>query len=234
MEDHVEKSTLAVRCLRRLCRFDPATAADIGADDFVFDAPGVEAIAAACAGVVLEAGDEVRAATLLVSGAPCVFLGQAALRDSAAVERLVAAQGGAAIGVYAPARRQAVSWSFETLSNADFKTVTPSVCEPAWEVLKADGSATGTQVSWWLGALRDLGATHFLVRADIRDDTDLNICAGLVETLGDSLWLGPLTDENPRLDEWAEFGRCRQFALPTPLYERQSSACPDSSPCPSC
>jgi hypothetical protein len=200
--------------IRRLVRFDPAAAGDVGAADFVFDAPGVEAVAAECAGIVLTDGNAMRAATLLAIGAPCVFLGQAALLDSALVERLAAAHGGARIGIHAPVKRQGVSWSFETVSNADFKTVAPSFCEPAWEVLKADGTPTGTLAAWWLAAMRDLGATHFLVRADIGDDTDLNICAGLVEEFGDALWLGPLDDPAPVLADWVAFGRCRQLALP--------------------
>jgi hypothetical protein len=210
-----DKSALAIR---HLCAYESGM--EVGEADFVIDAPGIEALASFCAGVVLETGDEARATTLITSGAPLVFLGEAALVDSTVVERLVAAHGGARIGIYAPARRQAVSWSFETVSNADFKTVAPSFCEPGWEVLKADGAATGSLLRWWLGALRDLGATQFLVRADIRDDTDLNLCAGLVEEFGDGLWLGPLTDTEPKLAEWIEFGQCRQLVLPPELYAR--------------
>ncbi len=214
----LEKSALAVRCIRS---FDPAIAAEIGADDYVFDAPGVEAVAAECAGIVLTDGDEARAATLFVAGAHCVLIGQAALLDSTVVDRLVAAHGGTRIGIHAPLKRQVVSWAFETTSNADFKTVAPSHCEPSWEVLKADGTATGTLAGWWLGAMRELGARHFLVRVDIGDDTDLNLCADLVERLGDALWLGPLENPAPRLAEWIEFGRCRQLVLAPESFASQ-------------
>ena len=129
-----EGSALAIR---RWLAFDDD--ADIEPDDFVFDAPGVEAVAALCAGIVLASGDEQRAATLIAAGADCVFLGEAALLDSCVVDRLVTAHGMERVGIYAPLRRQTVSWSFETVSNADFKTVAPSHCEPAWEVLRADG-----------------------------------------------------------------------------------------------
>lgn len=205
---------------RRLCRLNEA--AEPTQDDLIFDAPGIEDVASSCAGIVLEAGDEARAAGLLAAGAPCVFVGEAALHDSTMVGRLVAAHGGERIGIYAPARRQSVSWSFETVSNADFRTLTPSTCEPAWEVLTAAGSGTGTLLHWWLVALRDRGAMQFLVRADIADDTDLNICAGLVETFGGQLWLGPLTDPAPRLDEWIAYGKCRQLALPPELFARMN------------
>lgn len=211
MEQHVsEKSAVAVR---RLCRHKPEDAASVGADDFVFDAPGVEAIASECAGIVLADGDETRAATLLSIGAPLVLLGEAALRDSGVVNRLAAAHSAERIGIYAPVRRQAISWSFETASNADFKTVTPSHCEPAWEVLRADGGSTGTLAAWWLAALRDLGASRFLVHADLRDDFDLNLCADLVERFGDALWLAPLGQPALPLADWVRYGQARQLAL---------------------
>jgi hypothetical protein len=206
----LEKSAVAVRHLKR---FAPDDAASIGPDDFVFDAPGVEAIACDCGGIVLADGDEARAATLLNIGALRVFLGEAALKDSTIVSRLVAAHGGERIGIYAPARRQTVSWGFETVSNADFRTVTPSHCEPAWEVLLADGTPTGTLVAWWLGALRDLGATQFLVQAVIHDDVDLNLCADLVERFDNALWLEPVASGDVPLADWIRYGQARQLAL---------------------
>lgn len=202
--------------LRRWLAFEDAN--EVNANDLVYDEPGVEAVAALCAGVILSDGDEQRAATLIAAGADCVFVGEAALQDSTVVERLVAKHGKERIGIYAPLQRQTVSWSFETVSNADFKTVTPSHCEPAWEVLRADGSGTGTLAAWWLKAMRELGASHFLVRVDIHDDTDLNLCAGLVEDLGDALWIGPLLKPAPQLADWVDFGQCRQLALPAAIY----------------
>lgn len=209
-----EKSALVVRHLRQLADAD---ASPIGADDFVFDAAGVEAVAAECAGIVLATGGEQRAATLLTIGAPVVFLGEAALRDSAMVQRLAAAFGSERIGIYAPAQRQSVSWSFETVSNADFRTVTPSHCEPAWEVLLADGSATGTLVAWWLGALRELGASQFLVSVALDDDTDLNLCADLVERFGAALWLEPAAASAVAQADWVRYGQARQLVMPDEL-----------------
>lgn len=218
VENPAEKSAPA---LWRLLRFDPAMVLDIGADDVVFDAEGVEAVAAECAGIVLAGGDEARVETLLAAGAPCILLGEAALADSSLVERLARTHPGC-IGIYAPVQRQTVDWSFETVSNADFKTITPSVCEPAWEVLKADDTPTGTLAVWWLSALRELGATQFLVHVDVRDDADLNILAGLVEALGNSLWISPRSDAHLPLADWINYGQSRQLALSPALYERRT------------
>lgn len=202
--------------LRRWLPFDGDSG--VNANDLLCDGPGVEAVVALCAGVVLPDGDEQRAATLIAAGADCVYVGEAALLDSSVIARLVAAHGAESIGIYAPLQRQNVSWYFETVSNVDFRTVAPSHCEPAWEVLRADGSGTGTLAAWWLKAMRELGASRFLVRVDIHDDTDLNICAGLVEDFGDALWIGPLLEPEPKLADWVDFGQCRQLALPAAIY----------------
>lgn len=213
-----EKSALAVR---RWVAYQQDM--EVAEDDFIFDDTGVEAIASLCAGVILPAGDEQRAATLLASGAVCVLVGEAALRDSTVIDRLVAKHGAERIGIYAPVRRQTVSWSFETVSNADFKTITPSHCEPAWEVLQADSTGTGTLAGWWLKAMRELGVSRFVVRVDIVDDTDLNLCAGLVEELGGAMWIGPLADGMPNLADWVDYGQCRQIVLPEAVYAQRDS-----------
>lgn len=207
--------------LRRLVRFDPGLATEVGDDDFLFDAPGAESVAAECAGLILASGDETRARTLLAAGASCVLLGELALVDSEAVGRLVQEHAGR-VGVYVPAQRLAVSWSFETTSNADFKTVTPSFCEPAWEALRADGASTGTLLSWWLKAMRELGASRYLVQADVQDDTDLDILAGLIEELGDALWIAPRSRDHLPLADWISYGQCRLLALPTDLFARRA------------
>lgn len=224
----VEKSALV---LRRLLSFDPEYVLEAQPDDFIVDAPGVESvavIAASCAGIILARGEEAeaRATALFAAGASLVLLGEAALSDSSVVARLASAHPGK-VGIYAPVSRQTVSWSFETVSNADFKTVTPSCCEPAWEVLKADGSPTGTLAGWWLDAMRALGARHFLVAADVRDDTDLNILAGLTEDFGDSLWVGPRNDEVTSLSDWVCHGQCRQLALSPSLFEQRATLLAD-------
>lgn len=213
-----EKSALA---LRQLLVFDAERASEVCTEDFLFDAPGAEAVAAECTGIVLARGDTTRASALLAAGAPCVFLGEMALTDSTIVARLAQAHPGR-IGVYAPVRRQSVSWSLETESNADFRTVTPSVCAPTWEVLAADGRATGVLAPWWLKAMHELGASHFLVQADMREDDDLNILAGLVEDLGDALWLAPLCEKQLPYADWVTYGQCRQLVLPEGDFVRRS------------
>lgn len=188
---------------------------------FVFDDPAIDPALPAAIALLRE--PEARAEALLAAGAACVLLGEAALLDSGVVERLAGRYGPGRIGVYVPARRLAVSWSFDTTSNADFKVVTPSVCEPAWEVLRADGSGSGAYAGWWIGEMVKRGAGLVLVQVDIEDDADLNLCAGLVEDLGERLWLGPLTDPAPRLDEWTTYGRLGQLALPADQFERYAA-----------
>lgn len=176
-----------------------------------------------CAGVLLQSGDEARARALLDAGARRVLVGEAALRDAEIVTRLARACGAARVGVHVAVRPMDIGWSFETSSNADFKVVAPSRCEPAWEVLQADGRPSGTAAHWWLARMAECGASCFLVQADIRDAADLNLCAGLVEELGERLWIGPLTDAQPPLADWVAYGRVRNIVLPAPLHARRSA-----------
>lgn len=202
-----------------VCRLAPASDPAAGDDAFVFDAAGA-GVPHAGGAVILPAGTAQRARELLESGVPRVYIGQAALADSAVVERLAADFGRERIGVYVAAKRMHVGWGFDTVSNADFKFVTPSTCEPCWEVLDATGSRTGTHAGWWIARMLELGASSALVRADVRDDTDLNILATLVEQCGERLWVGPLEDEQPALADWIALGRARRFAVSSALYER--------------
>jgi|UniRef100_Q47CU3 hypothetical protein len=202
--------------------FDPAREAQ-----YLVDNPGVEGCVGQCAAVILPAGDETRAEVLLAAGARQVLIGEAALLDSGIIERLVAKYGKERIGLAVPVRNLAVDWAFETVSNADFKVVTPSICEPTWEVLRADGSGTGTHAEWWIGQMVEQGAHTVLLLADIENDSDLNLCAGLVEKLGTQLWVAPRTIEAPPLADWIAFGQVRQFALRPDLYQqRETWQCP--------
>lgn len=216
------ESTLAcaIRCV------SPAGAGiDAARDGFVMDGPEVDSdhlhAAAAIALPVQGAG---RAARLLASGARCVLLGEAALRDASIVASLAAEFGKDRVGVYVPARRLAVRWSFDTVSNADFRVLAPSSCAPSWEVLLADGKGTGTLAQWWIDRMLALGASLALLRVDIRDDTDLNLCADCVERFEQRLWIGPLADEAPAISEWIEFGHVRQLALLPALFATHSGA----------
>jgi len=195
--------------------FDPDREAQ-----FVIDYPAVVGSAGQCTAIVLPDGDEARAEALLAAGARQVLIGEIALQDSGVIERLVTKYGKARIGLYVPVRNLAVDWSFETVSNADFRVVTPSLCEPTWEVLRADGSGTGTHAEWWIGQMVERGAQTVLLHADIDNDIDLNLCAGLVEKLGKQLWAAPRTNVTPPLADWIDFGQVRQLALPPALYLR--------------
>ena len=182
--------------------------------------------AIARAHVVLNAESEATATSLLNAGASRVFVGEAALLDGGVVQRLIQRFGAPRIGLQVPVQRQAVSWSFETESNEDFNVVTPSLCEPAWEVLKANGEPSGIRASLWIDAMLRHGVQSILLRADICDDADLNLCAGMVETLGNKLWIAPLNVPAPVIADWIRYGQATQLALPAALYHRRHELLP--------
>lgn len=171
--------------------------------------------------VALGSESEEDACQLLLAGAQRVFLADAALRDSTVITRLVKRFGNSRIGLHVPVQRQAVSWSFETESNADFSVVTPSLCEPTWEVLKADGQSSGVRAIHWVEAMLQHGVSSVLLRADLQDDADLNLCAGLIEMAGDRLWVGPRTQTSFVLGDWIDFAHVTRVALPAALYARR-------------
>lgn len=178
------------------------------------------------AGVVLGAESEATATALLDAGISKVFVGEAALRDAGVMPRLLKRFGAARVGLHVPVQRQAVSWSFETESNADFRVVTPSLCEPTWEVHKADGAPSGIRANMWIDDMLQRGVQSILLRADIYDDTDLNLCAGMVEALGTKLWIAPLNDPAPAIVDWIRYGQATQLALPAALYHRRHELLP--------
>jgi hypothetical protein len=185
---------------------------------FVFD--GDLAGCGAVAGVVLAREPEARARELLQAGVPSVFLGEAALKDSSALGRLAAEFGPGRVGAYAAAARMEVSWALETVCNADFRFMMPSRCEPCWELLDGAGARTGTEAAWWLGEMSRLGAGSLLLRADVRDDTDLDVLAQIVAQCGERLWVGPLIDPEPALEDWIERASARRLVLPQALLGR--------------
>lgn len=162
-----------------------------------------------------------RARALLERGARRVLLGDAALADRAGVAQLAADFGGDRVGLYVRARRMANQWSFETSSNADFKTVTPSVCEPTWEVLRSDGTAGARSAHRWIASMDAMGLRSALVEVDIDDDADLNLCAGLVELMGERVCFAPATQAAPALHDWVQYGQARAIALPPRVYARR-------------
>lgn len=181
------------------------------------------------AGVVLGAESEATATALLNAGISKVFVGEAAVLDVGVMKRLLQRFGGARLGLHVPLQRQAVSWSFDRDSNADFSVVTPSLCAPAWEVLRANGEPAGLLAAGWIDQMVRHGVQSVLLRVDIRDDTDLNLCAGMVELLGDKLWLAPLVDRDPAITDWIRYGQARQLALPAALYDRRHEWLPRSN-----
>jgi hypothetical protein len=205
---------------------DATAAAGVDTPLLLFDSPALPEPLTALAGVVAADSDEARIATLLERGAARVFVGDAALADPAVIERLQRF-GAGRLGVYARARRMANQWSFDTTSNADFRIVAPSVCEPAWELLRQDGSVAVTHAHQWIERLVRRGARMVLVQADVCDDADLNLCAGLVERYADAVCFAPADDDSPRLDEWVRYGRVQRIALPPALYRRREALlCP--------
>ncbi len=186
----------------------------LGIPQFVRDG---EAIPAAVQGltIVLERGSEMRARELLEQGAAQVLLADAALLDSTVVTRLSQEYGTHRIGVSIPVEKRHISWALDTVSNADFRCLTPSIGKAGWEIVMSDGTATGTDAEWWLGEMLALGASMALIQADI-EDNDLNLCAGLMENHGNKLWFSPWQYPDADLEPWVRYGQIRQLLLPTP------------------
>lgn len=186
-----------------------------GQADFRLDTGDVLAVAdlAGAYAVVAPGNDEARVRELLGACPGRIYLGDVALLDADAVARLAAEFGSERIGVYLPARRIEVNWSLDTESNADFRVLTPSHCQPAFEVLWADGTRTGTLLTWWLQVMVEKGASSALLHLDLADDNDLNIAAGLVEDYGPRLWFSALSPERADFEQWVRWGQVRQLAL---------------------
>ncbi len=180
---------------------------------FVLDGDGLPENLARAA-VVLPAAGLDRARELLARSADQVLVGEAALLDSSLIQKLSQEFGAERVGVWVPVQRQAVSWALDTYSNADFRCVTPSHVKPAWEILRCDGSSSGTHAGWWLGQMFERGASMALLAVDMADDADLNLCAELMEQSGSSIWLTPLTNPEADLLPWIRFGQARNLAIP--------------------
>lgn len=186
---------------------------------FLYDGAGIPVETSAIEAVVLTRQGEERARRWLESGVTRVYLGEAALIDGALVERLSANFGPERVGVYVPARRLEVGWDLDAESNADFRVMRPTLCEPCWEILMADGTRTGTFAAWWIGEMFARGAASALVRADIADDTDLGILAALTAQWGDRLWIAPLEQDRPDLESWVTLAQATRLAIPDPMYD---------------
>lgn len=202
--------------VRPLCETLPQ---DDCAPAFLFDRNMIPADPRRIEGVVAPERGKDALRQLLLAGAPRVYVGEAALLDGSLVEALAAEFGAERIGLYLPLRRMQVNWSMDAVSNADFRVMTPSVCEPCWEILRADGSRSGTHAAWWIGEMFRLGASSALLCVDMTDDADLNILAGLTERWGERLWLAPLADPAPDFAAWVELAGARRLAAPESLLQ---------------
>lgn len=173
--------------------------------------------------VVLRSAGLARARELLARGAERVLAGEAALLDSSLVEAMAGEFGPERVGIWVPAQRIEVSWVLDIHSNADFRCVTPSCAKPAWEVLKNDGSRSGTDAGWWLGQMLERGASLALLGADIAGDSDLNLCAELVEQFGARLCLTPLANPEADLLPWIRFGQARNLVVPDVQHDDEAT-----------
>lgn len=165
------------------------------------------------ASVVLPNQGGERARELLILGAARVLLADAALMDSSLIGRLATEFGSERVGVWMPAKPMEISWTLDSVSNADFKCLTPSIGKPGWEVLKSDDSRTGTEVGWWIGQMLALGASVALVSVDMESEADFDSCAELIERFGERLWLTPLRDNEPDLQAWVQYGNAGNLVL---------------------
>lgn len=188
---------------------------------FMFDDAGLPENLANVSVVLRNAGRE-RAIELVARGAERVLIGEPALLDSTLIDTLSKEFGREKIGVWVPVRRREISWTMDMVSNSDFRMLTPSYGKESWEILMNDGSATGTDVDWWIGQMFGLGASQVLVGVDIKDDIDLNICAGLVEMFGDLLWVTPLSEPEANLLPWIRFGQARNVVVPAGQYANEN------------
>lgn len=180
--------------------------------------------------VILPSGGEARARALAARGAQQILLADAALADSDVVSRLALALGNRRLGVWLPLKPMEVSWSLDLTSNADFRCVTPSLGEPGWEVLKSDGSRTGTDARWWLEQMFRLGASCALLSVDYADPADHNVCRGLMDDFGDRLWLSPLSQRGNEwgAEGWRRFGGASRFVLPPGMEIEAAEAMPET------
>lgn len=178
---------------------------------FMFDD---EAATQRCEGarVISERGDLARAEALLAAGAAQVILGEAALLDTTLVQSAISRFGTGRIGLWLPARRMEVRWTLDRESNADFSFVMPSCPVPRWELLRADGSGTGTDAAWFAREMAGMGVATLVLALHDAQPEDLAIGAGLVEDLGTRLWLA-LRDESLDAAEWVRDAGIRQLVL---------------------
>lgn len=164
--------------------------------------------------VIAATGDPARLESLLAAGAQEVFLGEAALHDSALVSEVVTRHGGERIGLWLPVRRAETSWGFDTVSNADFSTLAVTNPVPRWVICTADGTPTDVDACWWAGEMINAGCGKVLVSVAAPEDDDLSACAEMAECAGERFWLDTGSADIEELRFWGRYGQARQVVLP--------------------
>lgn len=191
---------------------DPG-AASPGRPAFMFDRGDLGASLRDVA-VVLRSGGMAPARARLAAGARQVLLADGALRDIAVMQGAIAEFGAARVGAWLPLKRMEVGWALDSQSNGDFKCMVPSNPEARWEVLDSGLQCTGTEARACIDSLARLGVTTVLVSVDMRDERDLDLCAGLMQRFGSMLWFSPLDETAADLASWVEFGQVDRLVLP--------------------
>ncbi|MDD3518351.1 MAG: hypothetical protein PHQ14_08380 [Chromatiales bacterium] len=163
--------------------------------------------------IVAPAADEVRVAALLDAGAARVHVGTLAVRDVAAVARLIERHGADRLGLWLPVRRMPVQWRFDRESNADFSCLTPDCPVPRWEVLAGD-SGTGVDVEVWLRNLPQGELLPVILAVPPAGDVcDEDICARIARHPG-GLWLTSLAGgPSTALDGYVRYSGVRRVIL---------------------
>jgi hypothetical protein len=164
--------------------------------------------------VVSAQADAGRIDEILAAGAEQVLLGESALQDGTLIAGAVARHGAERIGVWLPVRRAAVSWEFDTSSNADFSVVAVTNPVPRWVVLLADGSHTDVDAQWWAGQMIAAGCSMVLVSVEAPEDDDLLACAEMAEVAGERFWLDTGSADTEELRFWVRYGHARRLLLP--------------------
>lgn len=197
----------------RFARWVDAAALPEAGPGFIVDAPGLPDSLDGLI-VVTDSRDEAHIGQLLARGAQYVLVGELALLDGLAFERLLAELGSARLGVWVRAVRNEIIWSLaDEAPNAGFKCMQPSMGLPGWDILRADGSTTGTDAEWWIGEMLGKGIAMALICIDMQDE-DMNICATLMLKHGAALWFSPLHQPEVDLEPWVRWGKVRQLVLP--------------------
>ena len=166
--------------------------------------------------VVIDEASIGHAQALLRAGAPMAFIAATSTTSLEHVARLAGDAGSQHVGVFIDAAPMEVRWHLDSESNADFRTLVPSMPEACWELLDARADRTGIRVDACLRRAFERGATAAIVRVELGEprDSDLNVCAGLVERFGQRIWIAPRDATPCSLEPWIRYAGASRFVLP--------------------